>query len=505
MERKIQRALISVFHKEGLEDIVRALHDLGVEIVSTGGTKDFIESLGVPAVAAEDLTKYPSMLGGRVKTLHPTIFGGILARRDEEKDLQEVAQYDLRLFDLVLVDLYPFAATVASGAPEADIIEKIDIGGISLIRGAAKNFRDVLIVSSSAQYPLLLEILTNQKGCTSLEERKRFAGAAFAVSSGYDSAIFNYFDGGEGTALRIAYDGVETLRYGENPHQQGRFFGDFDAYFDKIQGKEISYNNLQDIAAACDLIAEYKAPTFAVLKHNNPCGIASRATIEEAWLAALSSDPESAFGGILVANRPIDKATAEAIGNLFFEVLVAPDYDTDALTLLTQKSKRILLIQKKPIESRFTFRSALGGVLMQETDLRSENKGDFEVVTKKQPTEDELDDFVFAQKVAKHCKSNAVALVKDSHLLAVGIGQTSRVAALKQAIEKAQHFGFDLRGAVLASDAFFPFDDCVTLAAEAGVTAVVQPGGSMRDGDSIAKADELGLAMVFTGVRHFKH
>lgn len=505
MERTIQRALISVFHKDGLAQIVRALHALNVEIVSTGGTKDFIESLGIPAVAAEDLTHYPSMLGGRVKTLHPAIFGGILARRDEEQDQREVAEYDLRLIDLVIVDLYPFEATVASGASEAEIIEKIDVGGISLIRGAAKNFQDVLIISSSSQYPQLLEILTHQGGCTSLEERKRFAGAAFAVSSGYDSAIFNYFDKGENSALRIAVDGVETLRYGENPHQEGFFFGDFDAYFDKIQGKEISYNNLQDIAAACDLIAEYKAPTFAVLKHNNPCGIASRDTIEEAWTAALSSDPESAFGGILIANRSIDKATAKAIGSLFFEVLVAPDYDTDALSLLTQKSKRILLIQKKPITSRFSFRSALGGVLMQETDSRSEDKTHFEVVTRKAPTEDELDDFVFAQKVAKHCKSNAVALVKDSHLLAVGIGQTSRVAALKQAIEKAGRFGFDLHGAVLASDAFFPFDDCVTLAAQAGVTAIVHPGGSIRDGDSIAKADELGLAMVLTGVRHFKH
>lgn len=505
IERKIRRALISVFHKDGLDEIIRALHALEVELVSTGGTKDYIESLGIPAVAVEDLTQYPSMLGGRVKTLHPAVFGGILARREHEQDQREVAEFDIRLFDLVIVDLYPFADTVASGANEEDIIEKIDIGGISLIRGAAKNFQDVLIISSVQQYQSLLGILKEQAGVTSLEERKYFAKMAFAVSSGYDTEIFRYFDGDALSAFRVATDHLNVLRYGENPHQKGYFFGNLGAYFDKLQGKEISYNNLQDIAAACELIAEYKAPTFAVLKHNNPCGIATRETIQEAWTAALACDPESAFGGILIANRPIDKPTAEAIGDLFFEVLVAPDYDNEALALLTQKTKRILLLQKAAIPSDYTFRSALGGVLLQECDTYNEEARAFEVVTQKTPTEDELDDFVFAQKVVKHCKSNAIALAKDSCLLAVGIGQTSRVSALQQAIAKARKFGLDLQGAVLASDAFFPFDDCVALAAEAGITAIVQPGGSLRDKDSIKKADELGIAMVMTGVRHFKH
>lgn len=505
IERKIQRALISVFHKDGLEPIIRSLHALNVEIVSTGGTKDFIESLGIPAVAVEDLTHYPAMLGGRVKTLHPAVFGGILARRDNEQDIQAVDQFDIRLFDLVIVDLYPFAKTVASGADDAAIIEKIDIGGISLIRAAAKNFRDVLIVPSVQQYAALLDILTSNHGVTTLEIRRHFARAAFSVSSGYDADIFRYFDEEQLSSFRVAIDRPNVLRYGENPHQKGYFFGDLDSYFEKLQGKELSYNNLQDIAAACDLIAEYKAPTFAILKHNNPCGVATRETIDEAWRAALACDPESAFGGILVANRTIDVVTAEAIGDLFFEVLVAPDYDNDALAILTRKTKRILLLQKGEITSRYTFRSALGGVLLQECDLQSEDRTNFEVVTQKNPTEDELEDFIFAQKIAKHCKSNAVAIAKDSCLLAVGVGQTSRVSALKQAIEKARRFGFDLNGAVLASDAFFPFDDCVTLAAEAGITAIVQPGGSLRDGDSIKKSDELGLAMVITGVRHFKH
>ncbi|WP_025842465.1 bifunctional phosphoribosylaminoimidazolecarboxamide formyltransferase/IMP cyclohydrolase [Porphyromonas gingivicanis] len=505
IERKIKRALVSVYHKEGLEEIIRALHALDVELVSTGGTKDYIESLGIPATAVEDLTQYPSMLGGRVKTLHPGVFGGILARREHEQDLKEVAEFNIRLFDLVIVDLYPFADTVASGASQEDIIEKIDIGGISLIRGAAKNFQDVLIISSVHQYLSLLDILREQKGITSLEERKHFAKLAFAVSSGYDTDIFRYFDQGNLSAFRVAEDHLNVLRYGENPHQKGYFFGNLELYFDKLQGKEISYNNLQDIAAACDLIAEYKAPTFAVLKHNNPCGIATRETIQEAWVAALACDPESAFGGILVANRPIDVATAQSIGDLFFEVLIAPDYDSEALAILTQKNKRILLLQKGEIPSNYSFKSALGGVLVQEDDNYNEDPKAFEVVTQKSPSEDEVDDFVFAQKVVKHCKSNAIALAKDSCLLAVGIGQTSRVSALKQAIEKARNFGFDLQGAVLASDAFFPFDDCVALAAEAGITAIVQPGGSLRDKDSIKKADELGIAMVMTGVRHFKH
>ncbi len=504
-ERKIQRALISVFHKEGLEPIVRALSSLGVEIVSTGGTKDFIESLSVPVIGVDELTQYPHLLGGRVKTLHPAVFGGILARREEERDQQEVAEFDIRLFDLVIVDLYPFVQTLASGADEKAIIEKIDIGGIALIRAGAKNFKDVVIVPSVKEYAMIEEILTQREGVSTLEERKIFARQAFAVSSAYDSAIFNYFDQGEKSSLRIVEEDAMPLRYGENPHQKGVFFGDLDRFFDKIQGKELSYNNLQDVAAATALIAEYEEPTFAVLKHNNPCGIASAKNIQEAWVKALACDPESAFGGILVANDCIDEATAQEIGSLFFEVLIAPDFTPEALRLFEGKSKRILLRQKAPIKEAYTFRSILGGVLMQDNDLRSESQDDFKTVTRKEPSPEEVRDFIFAQKVAKHCKSNALAIVKNGTLLATGIGQTSRVAALKQAIEKAQHFGFDLEGAVLASDAFFPFDDCVSIAAQVGIRAIVQPGGSMRDQDSIKKADELGVAMVFTGIRHFKH
>ena len=505
MEKEIRRALISVFHKDGLADILALLHQAGVEFVSTGGTSSFIESLGYPCVAVEDLTKYPSMLGGRVKTLHPAIQGGILARRSHATDQQEVAEYGLSLIDLVIVDLYPFEATVASGASEEDIIEKIDIGGISLIRGAAKNFEDVVIIPSQADYATLYDILKAQGAKTSLEQRRHFARRAFAVSSGYDAAIFRYFDAEDSSALRLTADHGKVLRYGENPHQKGVFYGDLGRYFTQLHGKELSYNNLQDIEAAVALVQDFSEPTFAILKHNNACGCASRPTLLEAWTAALAGDPVSAFGGVLVANRPIDLATAREIDKLFMEVLVAPAYEAGALEVLQSKKNRILLEQHQPIESSWSYRSMLGGVLAQETDRAVETKAEMKPVTKVVPTEGELEDLVFATKLVKHSKSNAIVLAKGGQLIASGVGQTSRVDALKQAIEKARHFGFELQGAVLASDAFFPFDDCVTLAAEAGITAIAQPGGSVRDADSIAVADAHGIAMVMTGVRHFKH
>ena len=505
MEKVIRRALISVYHKDGLAEILALLHKEGVEFVSTGGTSAFIESLGYPCVAVEDLTKYPSMLGGRVKTLHPAIQGGILARRSHETDQKEVAEYGLSLIDLVIVDLYPFEATVASGASEEDIIEKIDIGGISLIRGAAKNFEDVVIVPSQADYSTLHEILSARGARTTLQERRHFARRAFAVSSHYDSAIFRYFDGEEHSSLRLTADGAKHLRYGENPHQQGVFYGDLERYFEQLHGKELSYNNLQDIEAAVSLIQDFSEPTFAILKHNNACGCASRPTLLEAWQAALAGDPVSAFGGVLVTNRPVDLETAEEINKLFFEVLIAPDFTAEALPILESKKNRILLRQREPIHATWSYRSMLGGVLAQETDRAVETIAEMKPVTKVAPTDKELVDLVFATKLVKHSKSNAIVLSKDGQLIASGVGQTSRVDALQQAIAKARHFGFDLHGAVLSSDAFFPFDDCVTLAAEAGITAIAQPGGSVRDADSIAAADRLGVAMVMTGVRHFKH
>ena len=505
MEKVIRRALVSVYHKDGLAEILTLLHQQGVEFVSTGGTRTFIEGLGYPCVAVEDVTQYPSMLGGRVKTLHPAIQGGILARRSHETDQQEVLQYGLSLIDLVIVDLYPFEATVASGASEEDIIEKIDIGGISLIRGAAKNFEDVVIIPSQADYATLHSILRERGARTTLEERRHFARRAFAVSSHYDAAIFRYFDAEEHSALRLTADEAKPLRYGENPHQKGVFYGDLDRYFEQLHGKELSYNNLQDVEAAVSLIQDFTEPTFAILKHNNACGCASRPTLLEAWTDALAGDPVSAFGGVLVANRPIDVATAREVDKLFVEVLIAPAFDPEALTILEGKKNRILLRQKEAIDARWSYRSMLGGVLAQETDCAVETTAEMKCVTQVAPTEEELTDLVFATKLVKHSKSNAIVLSKGGQLIASGVGQTSRVDALKQAIEKARHFGFDLKGAVLSSDAFFPFDDCVTLAAEAGITAIAQPGGSVRDADSIAAADRLGVAMVMTGVRHFKH
>ncbi len=503
--KKIKTALISVYHKEGLDEIITKLHQEGVEFLSTGGTRQFIESLGFPCKAVEDLTTYPSILGGRVKTLHPKVFGGILCRREVEQDLQQIAKYEIPEIDLVIVDLYPFEATVASGASEADIIEKIDIGGISLIRAAAKNFKDVVIVASQAQYKPLLDMLMEHGATSSLEERRWLAKEAFAVSSYYDAAIFNYFDQDEGSAFRYANDHEKILRYGENPHQRGAFYGNLDQVFDQIHGKEISYNNLLDINAAIDLIDEFDNLTFAVLKHNNACGLASRPTVLEAWKDALAGDPVSAFGGVLITNAVIDKEAAEEINKIFFEVIIAPDYDVDALEILGQKKNRIILVRKETTFPKRQFRSLLNGVLVQDKDLDIETAADLKVVSVKQPTEQEVEDMLFANKIVKNSKSNSIVLAKGKQLLASGVGQTSRVDALKQAIEKAKSFGFDLHGAVMASDAFFPFPDCVEIADKEGITAVIQPGGSIKDQLTFDYCNEHGMAMVTTGVRHFKH
>ena len=504
--KKIKSALVSVFHKDGLDEIIKMLHADGVQLISTGGTQQFIESLGIPCTAVESLTGYPSILGGRVKTLHPKVFGGILGRRELEKDQQQMAQYEIPEIDLVIVDLYPFEQTVASGAPEADIIEKIDIGGISLIRGAAKNFNDVVIVASKAQYAPLYEILKNSGAQTTLEERRFFAREAFAVSSAYDSAIFNYFDKDDQSAFRQTNDAPMALRYGENPHQKGAFYGKFNDMLEQIHGKEISYNNLLDINAAVELIGDFAGETtFAILKHNNACGLASRPTLCEAWEAALAGDPVSAFGGVLIANATVDKTTAEKINELFFEVIIAPAYDNEALEVLKQKKNRIILIQKSTELPAKTFRSVLNGVLVQDRDAKVEVAADLQTVSKVAPKDSEIEDMLFANKIVKHSKSNAIVLAKNKQLIASGVGQTSRVDSLRHAIEKAGSFGFSLEGSVMASDAFFPFPDCVQIAHEAGITAVVHPGGSIRDKESVDYCDANGVAMVITGFRHFKH
>lgn len=503
--KRIKRALVSVYHKDGLDEILRKLHEEGVTFISTGGTQAFIESLGIPCEAVEDLTGYPSIFSGRVKTLHPKVFGGILARRDNEDDRKQLAQYEIPEIDLVIVDLYPFEETVISGADEQAIIEKIDIGGISLIRAAAKNYKDVLIVASKQQYAPLFKLL-NEKGAeTTLDDRKWFAKEAFAVSSGYDSAIFNYFDRQEGSYFRASVDTPMHLRYGENPHQSARFYGKFNDMFEQLHGKEISYNNLLDIDAAVNLIDEFDELTFAILKHNNACGIASRPSVLEAWKDALAGDPVSAFGGILITNATIDKATAEEINKLFFEVSIAPAYDADALAILEQKKNRIILVRKECKTYPMQYRSLLNGVLMQQKDLSIQHEEDLQPMSNKQPSEQEIADLIFANKVVKNSKSNAITLVKNKQLCASGIGQTSRVDSLRQAIDKARSFGFDLNGAVMASDAYFPFPDCVELADKAGITAIIQPGGSIRDDLSVAYCNEHGIAMVKTGVRHFKH
>lgn len=503
---KIKTALISVFHKDGLDKILKVLNDNGVRFLSTGGTQAFIKEQGYECDAVEDLTGYPSILGGRVKTLHPKVFGGILNRRDNEGDKEQIAKYEIPEIDLVIVDLYPFEATVASGAPEADIIEKIDIGGISLIRAAAKNFKDVVIVASKAQYePLYDRLVANGNATTTLEDRKWFAKEAFAVSSAYDSHIFNYFDKDEPSALRFAVDGAKVMRYGENPHQKGYYFGNFDEMFTQLHGKEISYNNLLDIDAAVNLISDFDETTFAILKHNNACGIASRETVLDAWKAALEGDPVSAFGGVLITNREIDAATAEEMHKIFFEVCIAPSYTEEAIKILEQKKNRIILVIKPFNRPNLQCRSILNGALVQERDNHIETPEELKQVTTKAVDKSQIEDLLFANKIVKHSKSNAIVLAKNKQLCASGIGQTSRVDALKQAVEKAGSFNFDLNGAVMASDAFFPFADCVEIAHKAGVTAVIQPGGSIRDNESIEYCDKNGIAMVTTGIRHFKH
>lgn len=506
MEKKrIKTALVSVYHKDKLDIIIQKLHSEGVNFISTGGTQTFIESLDIPCDAVEDLTGYPSILGGRVKTLHPKVFGGILSRRDLEEDNNQLNEYEIPQIDLVIVDLYPFEATVAAGADEPTSIEKIDIGGISLIRAAAKNFKDVVIVASQAQYEPFLNLINENGAETSQEERRWFAKEAFSVSSAYDSAIFNYFDGGEESAFRHFENSSKVLRYGENPHQRGVFFGDFEEMFEQLQGKEISYNNLLDIDAAVNLINDFEDITFAILKHNNACGIASRPVLVDAWNDALAGDPVSAFGGVLITNAIIDKEAAAEINKIFFEVIIAPDYDLEALEILSQKKNRIILILKSNKLKSKQFRSLLNGVLVQDKDSKTELAEELKVVTEKAPTAEEIEDLLFANKVVKHTKSNAIVLVKNKQMCASGVGQTSRVDALEQAIEKAGSFKFELEGAVMASDAFFPFPDCVEIAAQAGITAVIQPGGSIKDQDSIDSCNKNGLSMVTTGFRHFKH
>ena len=505
--KKIESALISVFYKDNLEPIIALLKKHGVKIYSTGGTQKFIEEQGAEVIPVEELTSYPSIFGGRVKTLHPKVFGGILYRRENEGDVAQAIEFDIPAIDLVIVDLYPFEETVASGAPEADIIEKIDIGGISLIRAAAKNFKDVTIIASKDQYSELEEKLASQDGGTTIEDRRYFAAHSFQVSSNYDTHIFNYFNKAEKIpALKVSETKAKALRYGENPHQSAHFYGDMDALFDQLNGKELSYNNLVDVDAAVNLIAEFKGETaFAILKHTNACGVALAPTVKEAYLKAFAADTTSAFGGVLVTNQTVDKAAAEEMHSLFFEVLIAPAFSEDALEVLMKKKNRILLVQKMGLPGTKMMKTLLNGVIEQDKDLATETKADFTVATKKTPTEAEKDALVFAAKICKHTKSNTIILSNDNQMFSSGVGQTSRVDALQQAIEKAKSFGFDLNGAVMASDAFFPFPDCVEIAGDAGITAVVQPGGSSKDQLSIDYCDQHGMSMVMTGVRHFKH
>jgi len=506
--KTIKSALISVFSKDGLAPIVQKLNEQGVTIYSTGGTQKFINDLGIKVVPAEDITSYPSILGGRVKTLHPKIFGGILNRQDNAQDVAELAEFDIPQIDCVIVDLYPFEKTVASGASNQDIIEKIDIGGISLIRAAAKNYNDVICVSSVDDYQEFLELISENNGSTTEVDRKRFAAKSFNVSSHYDSAIFNYFNKNHEIAtLKISETKGQVLRYGENPHQKGFFFGDFEAMFDKLHGKELSYNNLLDVDAAVNLMNEFKgeAPTFAILKHNNACGLAQRNTIHQAYVDALAGDPVSAFGGILISNSEIDIATANEIHELFCEVVIAPSFSDEALNILKGKKNRILLIQKDVELPQTTVRTCLNGALVQDRDSITDSRDMLTTATNNSPSEVELEDLLFASKLCKHTKSNTIVLAKNKQLCASGTGQTSRVDALNQAIHKAQSFNFDLKGAVMASDAFFPFPDCVEIANNVGITAVIQPGGSIKDQLSIDYCNENNMAMVMTGTRHFKH
>ena len=505
--RKIKSALISVFHKDGLDEIINLLDQYDVTIYSTGGTQKFIESHGVKVERVEDLTSYPSILDGRVKTLHPKVFGGILARRDEDH-LGQLAKYDMPEIDLVIVDLYPFEDTVKSTDDEEAIIEKVDIGGIALIRGAAKNFNDVVIVPSKNEYPVIQKILAEQNAESTLADRKELARRAFKVSSHYDTAIFNYFDrDSDDVSFKHSLIDSQVLRYGENPHQQGIFFGELDTMFEKISGKELSFNNLVDVDAAVNVMSEFvdSDPTFAVLKHTNTCGIATRSTVLEAWHAALAGDPVSAFGGILISNTTVDLATAEEINKLFYEVVIAPEFDQDAINLLTKKKKRVLMKINRWHVNNKSFKSILNGVIQQDTDKSMESSDKMECVTDAQATPQQLSDLEFANKCVKHLKSNTIVLVKNNQLLGMGCGQTSRVDALRQAISKATAFGFDLEGCVMASDAFFPFPDCVEIAHDAGTAAVVQPGGSIKDNLSVDYCNSKGMPMLMTGIRHFKH
>lgn len=505
--RKIARALISVYNKENLDPIVHLLGKSGVQFISTGGTHQYIEKLGYTVIPVETLTGYPSIFGGRVKTLHPAVFGGILYRRDEANDQREAKDHAIESIDLVIVDLYPFEETVSKGGSESEIIEKIDIGGISLIRGAAKNFNDVLIISSRTQYTRVHELLESKQCSSDLADRKHFAALAFDVSSHYDSAIFSYFNSDQSiTSFKKSISEGRTLRYGENPHQQGKFYGNLEDLFEQLHGKELSYNNLVDVDAAIHLVQEFKNEiTFVIIKHTNACGVATGASVKDAYLKALQADPVSAFGGVLSTNKKIDRSAAEEINKLFFEILIAPGYDADALTILQSKKNRMILLQKNECKETLQFKSLLNGVIEQDADGKTDSAEDLKIVTKRAPTQDETNALLFASKVAKHTKSNTIVLAVNGQLLASGVGQTSRVDALKQAIEKAKSFGFDLKGAVMASDAFFPFPDCVEIAQREGILAVIQPGGSVRDQDSIDYCNQHGIAMVCTGIRHFKH
>ncbi len=503
MNKKIQSALISVFYKDGLENIVQLLAENNVTIYSTGGTQTFIETLGVKVIPVEDLTTYPSILGGRVKTLHPSVFGGILGKRDDNTHLQEMKEYNIPEIDLVIVDLYPFEETVASTTDEKSIIEKIDIGGPSMIRAAAKNFKDVAVIAAKKDYADLELLLKEQKAETTLEQRKSFAAKAFEVVAHYDVAIAKYFNPSESLYFLESITNPKAMRYGENPHQFGVFYGDLDNLFDQLNGKELSYNNLVDVDAAMQLIKEFNDTTFAIIKHTNVCGVAQRSTVKESWDTALAGDNESAFGGVLVCNGTIDKATAVAINQIFFEVLIAPDFNEDALAILKSKKNRILLQLKAQPSSKKQYKSVLNGVLIQGID--EGNFTEWKEAGGRETTAAEKTDLTFANLVCKHLKSNAIALVKNKQLIGKGCGQTSRIDSLRQAIEKAKQFKFDLTGAVMASDAFFPFNDCVKMGHEAGITAFIQPGGSIRDTDSIEYCKENNLTMVITGLRHFKH
>lgn len=504
MQKQIKSALISVFYKDNLENIVKKLGEQGVTIYSTGGTQKFIEDLGVKCVAVEELTAYPSILGGRVKTLHPKIFGGILARRENPQDLEQLQQYAIPELDLVIVDLYPFEETVKSTNEEQAIIEKIDIGGVSLIRAAGKNYKDVVIVASKDQYADLEKVLNDNGGATSVEERRAFAAKAFEVCANYDVAIAQYFLNNEpADYFQVSARQGQVMRYGENPHQKGVFYGDLSEIYNKLHGKELSYNNLVDVDAACQLIQEFTETTFAVIKHTNVCGIASRPTLKAAWDAALAGDKESAFGGVLVTNAVIDKVTAESISEIFFEILIAPGFEADALNVLQAKKNRILLQQLQPVKAPYVYKNVLNGVLLQGNDKG--NYQDWNEAGARPSTPAEKANLEFANIVCKHLKSNAIALVKDKQLIGKGCGQTSRIDSLRHAIAKANQFSFDLKGAAMASDAFFPFDDCVRIAHEAGITTVIQPGGSVRDNDSIEFCKQNGMVMVMTGTRHFRH